>query len=121
MFFHFFRLTSIVLLWSAAAGSAIKPRLPSSGLNNVLDNCPLVPNVDQVDRDRDRVGDVCDTCPDMVNPNQVTTTTITKTCPLTHSHNPPSHSMQVDAVVVVVFPVISSMYIKVIYQTQLTY
>ena len=31
---------------------------------NGVDNCPMVINEDQLDGDRDNVGDVCDVCPD---------------------------------------------------------
>jgi hypothetical protein len=41
-----------------------------SGLKNFLDNCQRVVNRDQVDRDGDGVGDACDSCPDIPNPNQ---------------------------------------------------
>lgn len=42
-----------------------------SGILNHLDNCKRVPNVDQKDRDGDLVGDACDSCPYVPNPDQV--------------------------------------------------
>lgn len=38
------------------------------GIINADDNCPVVPNEDQSDRDGDLIGDVCDACPDDANP-----------------------------------------------------
>lgn len=42
-----------------------------SGILNHLDNCKRVPNADQKDRDGDKVGDACDSCPYVPNPDQV--------------------------------------------------
>lgn len=56
-----------------------------SGLKNILDNCQRVANLDQRDRDNDGVGDACDSCPDMVNPNQVTVEQ------QPHNHNTAQH------------------------------
>jgi len=40
----------------------------NDGVNNDVDNCPDVANMDQSDRDQDMKGDVCDPCPDQANP-----------------------------------------------------
>ena len=40
------------------------------GVNDIDDNCPLVPNPDQADTDGDGFGDACDNCADVANPDQ---------------------------------------------------
>lgn len=43
----------------------------SSGIRNIFDNCPLVPNRKQTNSDWDNVGDACDNCPVTDNADQV--------------------------------------------------
>jgi len=45
----------------------------SDGIPNVNDNCPLTPNIYQVDTDGDRVGDKCDNCINTRNFEQLDT------------------------------------------------
>jgi hypothetical protein len=40
------------------------------GRINCLDNCPLIPNRNQLDTDEDVIGDICDNCPFDPNPDQ---------------------------------------------------
>jgi MYXO-CTERM domain-containing protein len=40
------------------------------GISDAVDNCPFVPNRDQLDTDGDGVGDACDNCPTTPNPDQ---------------------------------------------------
>lgn len=42
----------------------------ADGVCDSTDNCPLVPNVNQLDSDSDGVGDACDNCVATANPNQ---------------------------------------------------
>ena len=41
------------------------------GINDDTDNCPEIPNPDQIDSDGDGLGDVCDNCPEVFNPDQL--------------------------------------------------
>lgn len=40
------------------------------GILNAIDNCPYVPNPNQIDTDSDGVGNVCDNCPEVSNSDQ---------------------------------------------------
>jgi hypothetical protein len=51
-------------------GDACDPDIDGDGIPNEDDNCPRVPNPDQLDSDGDGVGDACDNCPDVPNPDQ---------------------------------------------------
>ena len=42
----------------------------NDGVNDNVDNCPLIANTDQADGDSDNVGDVCDNCPSDANTDQ---------------------------------------------------
>ena len=45
---------------------SIVPDADNDGVPDNIDNCPLVPNANQLDGDLDGVGDVCDACPNTV-------------------------------------------------------
>ena len=46
------------------------PDFDQDGIEDCLDNCPIVYNPDQRDTDGDRIGDACDNCPIVPNPTQ---------------------------------------------------
>lgn len=48
----------------------IGPDTDSDGTSDECDNCPLSPNIKQLDVDQDSVGDTCDNCVTFANPNQ---------------------------------------------------
>ena len=47
--------------------------LDGDGFTDITDNCPLIPNPDQLDADGDGSGDACDNCLLIANPDQVDT------------------------------------------------
>ena len=51
-------------------GDACDNDMDGDGANNPTDNCPRIPNLDQIDSDADGIGDACDNCPSRVNPDQ---------------------------------------------------
>jgi large repetitive protein len=48
----------------------------ADGVPNEQDNCPTVPNMDQMDGDGDMIGDACDKCPAEANANSPCTASI---------------------------------------------
>lgn len=48
---------------------ATPPDFDGDGVADAVDNCPSVPNADQLDSDGDGIGDVCDLCPHVASPN----------------------------------------------------
>jgi slime mold repeat-containing protein/thrombospondin type 3 repeat protein len=66
------------------------PDTDGDGLPDPCDNCPAVPNANQLDTDSDGFGDACDNCPTVPNPAQnasacteaVTDIVISRTSPL---------------------------------------
>uniref|UniRef100_A0A646QG12 Cartilage oligomeric matrix protein n=1 Tax=Hemiscolopendra marginata TaxID=943146 RepID=A0A646QG12_9MYRI len=51
-------------------GDACDNDADNDGIPNPLDNCPNVPNANQVDIDDDKIGDACDNCPRQPNSDQ---------------------------------------------------
>ncbi|XP_047500194.1 cartilage oligomeric matrix protein-like [Penaeus chinensis] len=51
-------------------GDACDDDADDDALENDVDNCPLVANLDQADSDGDSVGDACDNCPALANSDQ---------------------------------------------------
>jgi len=54
----------------AARSWIVSQDMDQDGLSNENDNCPEIPNPDQLDSDGDGIGDVCDNCPGTYNPAQ---------------------------------------------------
>ena len=51
-------------------GDACENDIDNDTIRNERDNCPAIPNRDQLDRDQDKVGDACDNCPNISNTDQ---------------------------------------------------
>jgi hypothetical protein len=56
-------------MWVCYSGAA-ESDSDGDGITDTIDNCPSVPNPDQLDADGDGIGDVCDNCPAIANVNQ---------------------------------------------------
>ncbi len=59
---------ALLVLEHSLGGICVDP--DDDGLCGFDDNCPNVPNPDQLDEDRDGVGDACDNCPKIANRGQ---------------------------------------------------
>jgi hypothetical protein len=70
------RVAAILVFCSIAALASLLPRTAlaadsdGDGIDNAVDNCPLVINASQADADSDGVGDACDNCTLVANTNQ---------------------------------------------------
>ena len=52
------------------AGPVLAVDSDGDGVDDALDNCPLVWNQSQADMDNDAAGDACDNCPEIANVDQ---------------------------------------------------
>jgi hypothetical protein len=57
-------------LGATTTADALCPDFDHDGVCDAVDNCPTVPNPDQLDSDGDGVGDACDNCVSLANPDQ---------------------------------------------------
>lgn len=67
------RSTLLPLLFGAillAASPALAVDSDGDGVDDAVDNCPLVWNQSQADMDNDGAGDACDNCPTITNVDQ---------------------------------------------------
>lgn len=55
---------------AASCGRILATDLDGDAVGDACDNCPGIPNPDQKDADRDGFGDLCDTCPLLKNADQ---------------------------------------------------
>lgn len=60
---------ALIQLYNISLGEKF-PDSDGDGIIDLEDNCPNMPNADQVDSDMDKIGDVCDNCPYNYNPDQ---------------------------------------------------
>ena len=51
-------------------GQVVMVDSDNDGISDQFDNCPGIPNANQLDRDSDNIGDLCDNCPDHANSSQ---------------------------------------------------
>ncbi len=59
---------AILVLQRSLGGACVDT--DQDGVCDSVDNCPAVPNANQLDGDQDGIGDACDNCPTVPNPDQ---------------------------------------------------